>query len=195
MNHIFIMCGPSGAGKTSLIKELLLHYPHSFELCVSHTTRMKRENELEGVDYIFISKDEMIERIQNNFFIEYVEFAGNWYGTSFQQLAAAIKSSKNCILDLTFEGVENFKKLNNIEFSNKSIYISVFPPNTEALRERLGKRYGNNTQLLSERLRAGQETMEKILNNKLCHYNRPLKIFGTTEICYRMKTAKLLFVK
>lgn len=111
-----VFCGPSGSGKTTLLSFLLEEY-NVFELSVSHTTRTKREGEIEGRDYFFVSKEEFLEKLEQKFFFEHEIYNKNYYGTAFEQLKS---TSKVKIFDVSVEGVEAFK-----DFREKMVFVAV----------------------------------------------------------------------
>lgn len=79
---IYVFTGPSGAGKSTLLQMLLEKFPNSFGFSVSHTTRKPRPGERDGVDYHFTDRDSFLSEVSQRNFLEYAEFAGNFYGTS-----------------------------------------------------------------------------------------------------------------
>lgn len=76
-----VICGPSGSGKSTLLKKLRAELPETFALCVSHTTRKPRPGETDGIEYHFVSVDEMQAAIERGEFLETATFSGNMYGT------------------------------------------------------------------------------------------------------------------
>ncbi|KAK8817364.1 hypothetical protein WA556_003257, partial [Blastocystis sp. ATCC 50177/Nand II] len=90
VHTLLVFCGPSGVGKTTLIKKLIRDYPDRFGYSVSHTTRARRRNEVDGVDYHFTSRETMQKRIEGNEFLEYATVHGNLYGTSYQSIQDVI---------------------------------------------------------------------------------------------------------
>ncbi|ELA42567.1 uncharacterized protein VICG_00319 [Vittaforma corneae ATCC 50505] len=109
-SKFLVITGPSGAGKTTVI-EYLLKVP-LFELSVSYTTREPRKDEIDGKYYFFISKEEFERKIAENFFVEYVEFNGNYYGTPHKSL----EEDKIVILDIELGGLRFFKQRNPRSF-------------------------------------------------------------------------------
>jgi guanylate kinase len=133
-----IISGPSGAGKTSLI-DSLIDKSQNLKLSISYTTRNMRQNEISGREYNFISIHEFQQKIKENFFMEYTEYKGNFYGTSYEEL----HKEGNWIFNLDAEGVKNFSIKKNDLLKNKSInIITVFiiPPSAEELIKRLQNR-------------------------------------------------------
>lgn len=107
---LFVISAPSGAGKTTIIKELFKSMPN-LAFSVSATTRKKRENEAEGKDYYFLKTEEFIKKIGNNEFAEYEEVHGNLYGTLRSEIEKFANSNKHLIFDIEVKGALSIKKL------------------------------------------------------------------------------------
>lgn len=150
-----VICGPSGSGKSTLLRRLLAEHRDRFAFTVSHTTRQPRKGELNGREYHFVDRAEMIEMIEQNEFVEYTQFANNYYGTSKRAIRDAIKGGRrNLILEVDIEGV---KALNSIEELD-AMFIFVKPPSKQCLLKRLIARGTETIQDLKDRLeRADQE--------------------------------------
>ena len=114
---IIIFSGPSGVGKSTIINELLNHI--SLYFSISHTTRKKRNNEINGKDYYFISLNEFNKLIEENYFIEYEKYGTDYYGTSKEQL---INDHKITVLDLEVNGASKLL-VENEEFIG--IFIDI----------------------------------------------------------------------
>ena len=99
------IAGPSGVGKSTLIKRLMSEYPDQYGFSVSHTTRKPRAGEVDGVNYHFVARERMEQDIADGKFIETNEFAGNLYGTSFAAVKAVQSAGKTCILDIDLNGL------------------------------------------------------------------------------------------
>ena len=133
--RLFVVSGPSGVGKTTLLKMLLDKFNHRFCFSVSYTSRNKREGEVDGIDYFFITKEEFEEKIKSNFFIEHAIVHGHYYGTSRGFIDKVINSGTNCLLDIDVQGsVQLMSKKINAE------YIFIAPPSFEDLKKRLTSR-------------------------------------------------------
>jgi guanylate kinase len=137
MSHLFLVSAPSGAGKTSLLKEI---YKNNSELVVniSYTTRAKRTGEKDGVNYNFVSKDAFQSMIKNNEFAEYAEVFGNFYGTALSDIKKTLSQNKNTILEIDCQGVKKIYK----SFP-EAISIFILPPSIEELEARIEKRNDN----------------------------------------------------
>ncbi|EEQ82218.1 hypothetical protein NCER_101104 [Vairimorpha ceranae BRL01] len=131
-----IFTGPSGSGKTSIIRYLVKNY--NLLLSVSYTTRQKREGEVDGIDYFFISKQEFSNKIDNNELEEYTYFNGNFYGTPKNDI-------ENLILDLEYEGVTYF------HYNKKDCILIYIDVDIQILVDRLVSR-GTDEQELRNRM-------------------------------------------
>ncbi|KAJ1766136.1 guanylate kinase, partial [Coemansia sp. RSA 1824] len=104
-----VVFGPSGTGKSTLLKRLFAEYPSEFGFSVSNTTRNPRAGEINGKDYHFLTRDEFIAAIDRNEFIEHAEFSGNMYGTTVRAVKDVADAGKTCILDIDVQGVKLVK--------------------------------------------------------------------------------------
>ena len=112
-NILLVLSSPSGAGKTTLTKKIQQKF-NSFKISVSHTTRKPRPNEVDGIDYNFVSIDEFKKKIQDQKFYEYARIFDNFYGTSKDNVDELIKKN-DVIFDIDWQGnkqLSNFKNLN-----------------------------------------------------------------------------------
>ncbi|XP_072110234.1 guanylate kinase isoform X2 [Mobula birostris] len=150
-----VISGPSGAGKSTLLKLLLKEYEGVFGFSVSHTTRNPRSGEENGIDYHFVSREEMLRGIEAGEFIESAVFSGNLYGTSKAAVQAVQAKNQICILDVDMQGVRNIKKTDL-----SPIYLSIQPPSFEVLEERLRQRKTESAESLQKRLSAAKLDME-----------------------------------
>lgn len=142
----FIITGPSGVGKTSIIKNVLEKFDN-FTFSVSYTTRPKRKDEKEGLDYYFITEDKFKNLVKAGELLEWAEVHGYLYGTSADYVKKKIEDGISVILDIDVQGALNvLKKTDDIV----SIFIS--PPSFEVLKERLIKRGTEKNQDISRRL-------------------------------------------
>lgn len=150
-----IVCGPSGAGKGTLINILFEKFQDKLGFSVSHTTRQPREGEEHGVHYNFTSVDIMRQEIADDKFIEYAEVHGNYYGTSVESVDKVSRSGKICVLDIDIQGVQKVKE-SNLD----AIYVFVAPPSMEALETRLRGRGTEKEEDIQKRLHNANGEME-----------------------------------
>ncbi len=155
MKKVIVISGPSGVGKTTIYKKLLEEFKDKIEFSISATTRKPRENEKDGVDYYFITKEEFEKKIANNEFIEWANVYGNYYGTLKSEIDRILKN-KHCLLDIDVQGGLNVKKI----FDN-SYLIFIKPPSIETLKERLINRHLDNQKEIEKRLAFAEEEISK----------------------------------
>lgn len=98
-----MISGPSGTGKSTLLKRLFEAHPNTFGFSVSHTTRSPRPGEADGVSYNFVTKETFLALVDNGGFIEHAQFAGNYYGTSVKAVQDVAEKGLICILDIDME--------------------------------------------------------------------------------------------
>ena len=157
--NIFVISSPSGGGKTSLIKKLL-EDPRSegTVLSISHTTREKRLNEKDGVDYFFTDKKSFEDKIKNNDFLEYATVFDNYYGTSQETVNTLVSQGKTVILELDWQGAKQVK-------SKIPCYlIFLLPPSIDDLKKRLIDRNLDESEIIEKRIK---EAKSEISNSKI----------------------------
>uniref|UniRef100_A0A674AF09 MAGUK p55 scaffold protein 7a n=1 Tax=Salmo trutta TaxID=8032 RepID=A0A674AF09_SALTR len=129
-HRLVVLVGPTGVGLNELKRKLLISDPQHFSVTVPHTSRPKRNQEIDGVEYHFISKNIFETDIQNNKFVEHGEYNGNYYGTSLDSVHSVLSKNKVCLLDVQPHMI---KHLRRAEF--KPYVVFVKPPPIERLRE------------------------------------------------------------
>lgn len=155
MTRPVVISGPSGTGKSTLLKKLFAEFPNKFGFSISNTTRTPRANETHGVDYHFTSVDDFQKMIDEEKFIEWAQFSGNYYGTSFMAVDEVSKQNKICLLDIDMQGVQSIKK-RGID----ARYLFLSPPSIEALRERLVARGTETDESIAKRIAAAAAELE-----------------------------------
>ena len=136
--NLIVVSAPSGAGKTTIVKEILKEYPQII-FSISATTRPKRETEIDGIEYFFLSESEFKEKINNDEFIEWEKFYDYYYGTLKSFITANIEAGKSVLLELDVKGALTIKRL--YPYAHL-IYIS--PPSFDELVNRLRQRNTEN---------------------------------------------------
>tara|TARA_B100001029_G_C14948861_1_gene387577 strand:+ start:132 stop:764 length:633 start_codon:yes stop_codon:yes gene_type:complete len=134
-NHegiIVILSSPSGAGKTSLVKEI--SSKNNYSVSISHTTRKPRVNEINGVDYYFVKQEKFEELILKKKFLEYARVFNNYYGSSKDLVFNKLDKGENVIFDIDWQGTEQIKEKN---LNYNIITIFILPPSREELFKRL----------------------------------------------------------
>ena len=167
--HLLVLSSPSGGGKSTVARHLLLKFP-KLKFSVSATTRKIRERETEAVDYYFMSKSEFKKRITQNEFVEYEEIFGNYYGTLKETINYAQSQGECLIFDIDVKGALSLKR----EYSKETLLVFITPPNIRILEERLRKRSTETEQQIAERLARAEEELTHrdkfdfdIINDKL----------------------------
>ena len=154
---LFVVSGPSGAGKTTLYKKAISVLPHLMH-SVSYTTRSPRVGEVNGRDYTFINREEFMTMIHKKEFAEWAEIHGELYGTARKRLEEIMNSGVDAILDIDVQGAMQLK-----EKLPGGVYIFILPPSLEILRERLEQRMANVKEEIEKRLAVALGEMKKYL--------------------------------
>ncbi len=144
-----ILSSPSGAGKTTISKKLQQKY-QNFKISVSHTTRKPRPNEVDGIDYFFVSDTEFENLIKQKEFYEYAKIFGNYYGTSKKSVMDLVKSNNDILFDIDWQGTKQLSKFKELNL----LKIFILPPSKEELKKRLIQRNQDKPEVVSERLEA-----------------------------------------
>lgn len=131
----FILSSPSGAGKTSIARNIISK-DKNIQLSISYTTRKKRKNENDGLDYEYISKNSFEEKIKKNYFLEWAIVFENYYGTSREKVQKVIAEGKDVLFDIDWQGAQQLS--NNKSFDLVKIFI--LPPSNKSLENRLNAR-------------------------------------------------------
>lgn len=155
---LFVVAAASGTGKTSLVKALL-DRTSNLHVSVSHTTRPKRNGELDGIHYHFIEKDSFTAQIEQGGFIEYAEVFGNYYGTSQRTVEEQLKQGHDVLLEIDWQGAAQVRKL----FPD-SIQIFILPPSQYDLRQRLSNRGTDSVEVIEHRLSCAVSDMQQYVN-------------------------------
>lgn len=150
---LFIISAPSGAGKTSLVAEILAQIDN-IQASISHTTRECRPGEQDGVNYHFVGREQFLTMIENNAFLEHAQVFGNFYGTSEEWVETTLNKGIDVILEIDWQGAEQVRS----KFvDSQSIFI--LPPSKSALRERLNGRGQDHAEVIEKRIAAATEEM------------------------------------
>jgi guanylate kinase len=165
---LFVISGPSGAGKTSILYKVLNNIP-GIEFSVSCTTRKKRKNEINGKDYFFISKENFKKKIKNDYFLEWAEVHQHYYGTSKEFINMKINEGIDLILDIDVQGGLNVMKQNL-----DAVTIFISPPSYEELKERLVSRKTESDKDIEIRLKNAKWEMKKFTKFKYFLTNQSL---------------------
>ncbi|MDC0032410.1 guanylate kinase [Pelagibacteraceae bacterium] len=153
LNHeplLIVVSSPSGAGKTSVCRKLLENNDN-IKISISATTRKPRKNEVDGIDYNFISRDDFQNKIKNNEFLEYAEVFDNFYGSLIKDVENISKSKKDVLFDIDWQGTQQLYQ------SKPSNLVSIFilPPSKAEIENRLRQRQvdsGDDESIISQRM-------------------------------------------
>ena len=171
---VVILSSPSGAGKTTLVKEISKR--NNFQISISHTTRKPRSNETEGKDYYFVSETEFKNLINENKFLEYAKVFQNYYGSSKDVVFKKLNNAENVIFDIDWQGTEQIKSQN---LNYKIVTIFILPPSRNELYNRLLNRDRNDEKIAKERMTQ--------FNEDVLHWNNYdfVVINDDLENCYK----------
>jgi guanylate kinase len=146
MAKVFVITGPSGVGKGTLIRELLQRIP-DLELSVSATTRQPREGEVNGRDYHFLTPEEFERRVGEKDFLEFAAYSGNHYGTLRSEVERRLDAGHSVVLEIEVQGAQQVRAA-----KPDSIQIFIAPPDPEVLRARLQSRGTDSAAAIDARL-------------------------------------------
>ncbi|MBE5927206.1 MAG: guanylate kinase [Lachnospiraceae bacterium] len=151
---LVVISGFSGAGKGTLMKELINKYDN-YALSVSATTRQPREGEVDGREYFFKTVDEFENMIKNEQLIEYAKYVNNYYGTPRAYVDSQLEAGKDVILEIEIQGAMNIKKM-----YEDAVLIFILPPSAEELKRRLVGRNTETIDVINARMsRANEEAV------------------------------------
>ena len=148
-NIMVILSSPSGVGKTTITKKIQQKY-NTFKISVSHTTRKPRLNEVEGVDYFFVSLDKFKEMISEKKFYEHAEIFGNYYGTSKSSIKKITNNNHNVLFDIDWQGSQQLSKFKELNL----VKVFILPPSKEELEKRLINRNQDDKEAIKRRMHA-----------------------------------------
>ena len=154
MARVFVITGPSGVGKGTLIRTLLGRIP-DLQLAVSATTRKPRPGEVDGVDYHFLEDEEFERRVAAGAFVEHASYSGRRYGTLRDELERRTSAGSPVVLEIEVQGARQIK-----ETMPEAVRIFIAPPSEDALRERLIGRGTDDPEQVEARLRTAREELE-----------------------------------
>jgi guanylate kinase len=150
---LFVLAAPSGGGKTSLTRELLVREP-GIRLSVSYTTRPPRPGEQDGVHYHFVDEAKFMALKSAGEFLEHAFVHGNWYATSATWLKQQVAEGHDMLLEIDWQGAAQVRRL-----IASSVSIFILPPSLAQLEERLRKRGQDSKAVIARRLEAAREEM------------------------------------
>jgi guanylate kinase len=155
--RVFVITGPSGVGKGTLIRDLRQRVP-GLELSVSATTRAPREGEKHAVDYHFLSPEEFAERADAGDFLEHATFSGNRYGTLRSEIERTLDAGSSVVLEIEVQGARQVRAA----MGDEAVLIFIAPPDPSALRERLSGRGTDSPEAIERRLETAKQELEAL---------------------------------
>ena len=168
MPAVFVITGPSGVGKGTLIRALMERVPE-LELSISATTRDPRPGEADGVDYHFLSDPQFDERIAGGDFLEHASYSGRRYGTLRSELRKRVEQGVPIVLEIEVQGARQVR-----EAMPEAVQIFIEPPSEDALRTRLIGRGTDSAEQVAKRLETAREELEaaeefphRVVNDRL----------------------------
>ena len=155
--QIIVISAPSGAGKGTIIKKLLENNSKNRWLSVSATSRQPREGEKEGINYYYLTENEFKKRIKEDYFLEYTNYAGNFYGTPKEFIKEKVNKGIDVFLEIEIEGANNIKKL-----IPEALFIFIMPPSLKELVKRLKGRGTETNDKIIKRFNAAYKEVNEV---------------------------------
>ena len=180
---MFVLSSPSGAGKSTIARQLLADDPH-LQLSISVTTRERRASELEGVHYFFIDRGKFDKMAERGDLLEWAEVHGNFYGTPREPLEEALRAGRDVLFDIDWQGTEQLYE----KMPTDLVRVFVLPPSMAELKARLERRAEDSEAAISRRLDGARAELEQwakydyvIVNDDLERALAGVKAILTTE--------------
>ncbi len=152
----FVISGPSGAGKTSILRRVLECDP-GVRFSVSHTTRAPRSGEIEGQNYFFVAEERFRQLVEQDTFLEWADYQGNLYGTSREAVAGPTREGFDLILEVEVQGARQLR-----ERGREAVFVFLIPPSMEILEQRLRSRGSDDEDVVRKRLERAREELREI---------------------------------
>ncbi|MDC3416447.1 guanylate kinase [Aquibacillus salsiterrae] len=188
---LFVLSGPSGVGKGT-VRKALFEKDTELKYSISMTTRPIRSGEQEGMDYFYRSKQEFEQMIRNNKLLEYAEYVGNYYGTPRDYVEETLESGKDVFLEIEVQGALQVK-----ENFPEGVFIFLFPPSLDELKNRIINRGTETEDLVRNRLLAAKEEIEMmdaydyvVVNDEVETAVKKVQSIVRSEHCKRERVAK-----
>jgi guanylate kinase len=154
---LIVLSGPSGVGKGTILKEVMKDESLKLAFSISMTTRQKREGEVDGVNYFYVSRDEFEQAVKDGKMLEYAEFVGNYYGTPLEYVEKLRNEGTNVILEIEVQGCLQVQ-----EKEPDALTIFIVPPSMEELENRIRGRKTEAEEIIQQRLAKAESEMEML---------------------------------
>lgn len=175
---LFVLSGPSGVGKGTVRKAIMQEQNLNLHYSISVTTRTPRDEEVDGVDYFFKTKEEFQQMIKNNELLEWAEYVGNYYGTPIRYVQDMLDNGKDVLLEIEVQGALQVKE----RFPN-AVFIFLMPPSFYELRNRITNRGTEEAKLIDERMDVARKEVEQMI-----HYDYLVENDEVQLACERIKS-------
>lgn len=156
---LFILSGPSGVGKGTIREEIMKDNSLNLAYSISMTTRKPREGEIDGVQYYFVDEDTFKKNIEEDQFLEYARFVGNYYGTPKKVVDDILNSGKNLLLEIEVQGAKQV-----MSKCKDAVTIFMVPPSIEELEKRIRGRRSEPEEIVQQRLAKARSEMKLVKN-------------------------------
>ncbi len=177
-NLVFVISGPSGCGKSTVVNALC-EADNTLRLSISATTRAARPDEVDGVNYHFLTRDTFKEQIKQNAFLEWAKYHENYYGTPKSEIEEAKKDSKDTVLEIEVNGALQVKNQDHTPV--RSILIFLIPQSFTSLEQRLRGRKTESEEELQKRLEIAQTEIQQITHYDYCVVNHKGRLKQTVS--------------
>ncbi|MBW2063392.1 MAG: guanylate kinase [Deltaproteobacteria bacterium] len=164
--RIYVISGPSGVGKSTILDQVIKRVG-GLGYSVSHTSRQPRENEVDGENYHFVSREEFLGMVDEGAFVEWARVYDDYYGTSFREVEEKLDKGLDLVMDLDTQGARNIK-----DRFHESVFIYILPPSLEELERRLRGRGTDEGGVIAKRLEKAIEEIKSCIWYDYIVFNR-----------------------
>ncbi len=154
--QLIVISAPSGAGKGTIISKIIENNKNIW-VSISATSRKPRKGEIEGVNYYYLEREDFEQKIKDDYFLEYAEYAGNYYGTPKGKIIEKLESGKDVILEIEIQGAKKIK-----EILPEALFIFIMPPSEKELLYRLKGRQTESTEKILERFNTAYKEINEV---------------------------------
>ena len=154
--QLIVVSGPSGAGKDTIVNKIVEKNTNIW-ISISATSRKPREGEKEGINYFFLTKEDFERKIKENYFLEYAEYANNYYGTPKEKIKEKLDKGIDVILVIEIQGAKKIKEL-----VPEALFIFIMPPSEKELLKRLKNRKTENNEKIVERFNIAYKEINEV---------------------------------